>query len=262
MDVTDILRDRMQTPAGLQRMLSTSIAAHVLLAAAIIFAPGGLLTHRADEQRPVMTISLSGGGDGPRNGGMTTMGGRPVQAVADDAAKRVAITPPAAKTPEMTEPLPNAKPTKASKTPPPEIKEAPDQARGRTPTKGVQPSPGSTVSDTGVRGQGFGLSTGGGPGTGSTLDVQDFCCPAYIAVMVERIRSAWQRNQGTPGETLVKFTIQRDGSLTNTAVERGSGTFTLDAAAQRAVLQTRTLPPLPAEFPNPTLTVHLSFQYQ
>ncbi|HEY1910371.1 MAG TPA: TonB family protein [Vicinamibacterales bacterium] len=262
MDVTDILRDRMQSPAGLQRMVSASIAVHVLLAAAIILAPGGLLTHRADEQRPVMTISLSGGGDGPTNGGMTTMGGRPVQAVADDAAKRAAITPPAAKTPEMTEPLPNAKPSKAIKTPAPVVKEAPDQARGRTPTKGAQPSPGSTVSDTGVRGQGFGLSTGGGPGTGSTLDVQDFCCPGYIALMVERIRSAWQRNQGTPGETIVKFTIQRDGSLTNTAVERGSGTFTLDAAAQRAVLQTRTLPPLPAEFPNPTLTVHLSFQYQ
>jgi TonB family protein len=92
--------------------------------------------------------------------------------------------------------------------------------------------------------------------------VQDFCCPAYIALMVERIRSAWQRNQGTPGQVLVKFTIQRDGSLTNTSVERGSGTYTLDAAAQRAILLTRTLPPLPGEFPNPTLTVHLSFEYQ
>ncbi len=34
MDVTDILRDRMQTPAGLQRMISVSIAVHALLAAA------------------------------------------------------------------------------------------------------------------------------------------------------------------------------------------------------------------------------------
>ena len=36
MDVTDVLRDRMQTPAGLQRMISVSIAAHVVLAAALI----------------------------------------------------------------------------------------------------------------------------------------------------------------------------------------------------------------------------------
>ncbi len=162
----------------------------------------------------------------------------------------------------MTEPPPNAKLTKANKAPAQIIKEAPDQARGRTPTKGAQVAPGTTVADTGIRGQGFGLSTGGGPGTGSTLDVQDFCCPGYIALMVERIRSAWQRDQGTTGQALVKFTIQRDGSITNAAVERGSGTFTLDAAAQRAILLTRTLPPLPGEFPNPTLTVHLSFEYQ
>jgi TonB family protein len=264
MDVTDVLRDRMHTPAGLQRMISASLAAHALIVAIVIVAPGGLLSHHADPPRPVMTISLGGGGDGPQNGGMTTMGGRPVQVQTppEEIVKRVPFAPPAAKTPEMTEPLPNAKVVKASKAPAPIIKEAPDQARGRTPTKGAQPSPGSTVADTGIRGQGFGLSTGGGPGTGSTLDVQDFCCPGYIALMVERIRSAWQRDQGTPGQCLVKFTIQRDGSLTNTSVERGSGTFTLDTAAQRAVLQTRTLPPLPAEFPNSTLTVHLSFQYQ
>jgi hypothetical protein len=36
----------------------------------------------------------------------------------------------------------------------------------------------------------------------------------------------------------------------------------LDLAALRAVVGTRTLNPLPAPFPNPTLTVHLNFQYQ
>jgi hypothetical protein len=32
MDVTDILRDRMQEPPGFQRMVTLSIAAHVVLA--------------------------------------------------------------------------------------------------------------------------------------------------------------------------------------------------------------------------------------
>ena len=80
--------------------------------------------------------------------------------------------------------------------------------------------------------------------------------------MVVRIRQAWQQNQGATGQTLVKFTIQRDGSLTNVEVERPSGTSTLDLAALRAVMSTRTLQPLPEAFPNPTLTVHLNFQYQ
>ena len=263
MDVTDVLRDRMHAPAGLQRMVVASIAVHVLVLAGILFTPGGLLK-RAEDPRPVMTISLSGS-EGTRNGGMTPMGGRPVQEEkpADEPPKREAIRPPAAKTPEMTVPLPNAKPTKISKTTPaPNIKDAPDEARGRTPTRGAQTTKGSTVADTGVRGQGFGLSTGGGPGSGSTLDVADFCCPGYIATMQERIRSAWNQNQGGAGDCVVKFTIQRDGSLTGTTIARGSGNFALDAAAQRAVLQTRTLPPLPAEFPNPTLTVNLTFRYE
>jgi TonB family protein len=109
---------------------------------------------------------------------------------------------------------------------------------------------------------GFGLSTGGGVGSGSSLDVADFCCPEYIATMVVRIRQAWTPNLGAQGQTMVKFTIQRDGKLTNVEVERPSGTTTLDLAAMRAILSTRALTPLPDAFPNPTLTVHLNFQYQ
>src|SRR4030095_14421927 len=68
MDVTDILRDRMQEPPGFQRMVTLSIAAHVVLAGVIILAPRGLMGHR-ESVREVMTISLSGGGAGPRTGG-------------------------------------------------------------------------------------------------------------------------------------------------------------------------------------------------
>ena len=103
--------------------------------------------------------------------------------------------------------------------------------------------------------------SGGGPGTGSTLDVGDFCCPDDILLMVERIRSAWNQNQGTPGQVLVKFTIQRNGSIAAPSVERSSGNSALDLAALRAVVGTRTLPPLPEQFPNPTLGVHLNFDY-
>jgi len=261
-DVTDVLRDRMQAAGGLQRMLTVSTVVHLSLAAALLFAPGGLLKRAADPSRTVMTISIAGGGDLPQSGGLTPMGGRPVQTQAppEELAKREAIRPPAAKTPEMTMPLPNAKLVKPTSGP--SVKQAPDEARGRTPTKGAQTSPGTAVADTGTRGQGFGLSTGGGPGSGSSLDVADFCCPDYIAIMVTRIRAAWNQKQGATGNTLVKFTIQRDGSLTNVELERSSGTTPLDLAAMRAVVATRTLPPLPDAFPNPTLPVHLNFEYK
>ena len=260
MDVTDVLRARMQTPAGLQRMISASLAVHLALAGALIVSRGGLFT-RHDAPPTLMTISLSGNA-GPENGGMTALGGRPVQAVTPpDAPTREAARPPAAKTPEMTVPVPTAKPVKA--TPGPTVKQAPDEARGRTPTKGAQPAFGSAIADTGVRGQGFGLSTGGGAGSGSSLDITgDFCCPEYVAMMVARIRSAWNQNQGAAGASLIRFTIKRDGSIVDSSIEKPSGTTTLDTAALRAVMATRTLPPLPDAFPNPTLTVHLNFQYQ
>jgi TonB family protein len=261
-EVSDILRDRMQTPAGLRRMISASVSVHLVMAAFLVFGPGGVMTHRREAVRTVMTISLAGAGQGPDVGGLTPISGRPVQTQAppEELAKREPVRPPAAKAPEMTMPPPNARPTRA--TPAPAVKQAPEDARGRTPTRGAQTSEGNAVADTRVRGQGFGLSTGGGPGSGSSLDVADFCCPEYIATMMVRIRQAWQQNQSTTGQTLVKFTIQRDGTLTNAEIERPSGTSTLDLAALRAILSTRTLPPLPDAFPNPTLTVHLNFQYQ
>lgn len=259
MEVSDVLRDRMHEPSGLSGMLSLSIGFHALLAATLVFAPGGLLQQKRNPAT-IMTITLGGSGTGPDSpGGMTSIGGRAVQEVKPPDAPREALRPPAAKAPEMTMPVPNARPAKAAS---PTVKQAPDDARGRTPSKGAQPAFGSTSADTGVRGQGFGLTTGGGAGSGSSLDVADFCCPEYLQTMIVRIRQAWTSNQGTSGQTLVKFTIQRNGALTGAEIERASGNPVLDNAALRAVLTTRTLPPLPDAFTNPSLTVHLNFQYQ
>jgi len=261
--VTDVLRDRRGEPDGLQKMLVASMAAHVVVAALVMLAPSHWSARTSAPPRTVMTISIAGGGAGPLNGGMTTIGGRPIQEQTPPAEppKREAVRPPAVKAPEMTVPLPSAKPVKPiAKS---EIKQAPTEARGRTPTRGPQITGGNSIAETGVRGQGFGLSTGGGPGTGSSLDIiGEFCCPGYIATMVDRIRSTWQLNQGARGQTLIKFTIRRDGQLVDPVIEKPSGSTPLDLAALRAVVVTKTLPPLPNEYPNPALTVHLNFDYK
>jgi TonB family protein len=59
----------------------------------------------------------------------------------------------------------------------------------------------------------------------------------------------------------MKFTILRDGTIQAPQVERPSGFLALDNAAMRAVQLTR-LPPLPPDFDNSTLTVHVTFEYQ
>ena len=261
MDVTDVLRDRMNEPKGIERMAAASIAAHLLFVAAIVFAPGGWLDQRDAPPKTVMTISLGGGNEGPANGGMTSIGGRAVQQVRppDEPRRPEPVRPPAAKAPEMTVPIPNKPPVKAA--PAPKVTQAPEDARGRTPTRGDETRAGSAVAETGARGQGFGLSSGGGQGSGSRLDVADFCCPDYLVLMVQRIRANWQSRAEVPGVTIVKFTIQRDGTIAGAEVERTSGYTALDIAALRAVLGTRQLAPLPAGYPNPTLGVHLNFEY-
>ena len=145
-------------------MVTASLVLHGTLIVAMLLAPRGLLMRGADAPRAVMTISLGGGGEGPQNGGMTSIGGRPVQVVTppEETPVREAVRPPAAKAPEMTVAKPNAKPVKAP--PAPVVRQAPDEARGRTPTKGKEVQTGSAVAETAARGQGFGLSTGGGAG--------------------------------------------------------------------------------------------------
>ncbi|HEY7287531.1 MAG TPA: TonB family protein [Vicinamibacterales bacterium] len=261
MDVTDVLRDRAQSPDGLQRMVLLSFGVHLVFFLAILLSPGSMLGRHTDEPRHVMTISLSGAGEGPRNGGFTAAATQPVQVqTPPDPAKREAPRPPAARTPEMVMPTNTTKP---SKTPPVVVKNAPDDAKGRIPTQGNQTSKGQATAFTGARGQGFGgLSTGGGPGTGSTLDVADFCCPDYLVTMIDRVRSAWQNNQGATGLCTIKFTIQRDGQIADASVEKSSGSSILDIAALRAVVATKTLNPLPTAYTNSTLGVHLTFEYR
>ena len=61
---------------------------------------------------------------------------------------------------------------------------------------------------------------------------------------------------------VVKYTIQRDGTLSNATIEKTSGYTALDINALRAVMQTRKLLPLPVAYPNSTLGVHLNFEYR
>src|SRR5258706_1996988 len=106
MDVSDVLRDRMAQPAGLRRMVGFSLLIHLSVAAAVVLSPSGWLSMSAPEPRTVMTISLSGGNGGPANGGITTIGGRPVQAEPppEPPKRPEPVRPPAAKKPAMTGP--------------------------------------------------------------------------------------------------------------------------------------------------------------
>ena len=80
--------------------------------------------------------------------------------------------------------------------------------------------------------------------------------------MLDLIRRNWDERQQAAGTTVIKYTIQRTGGITDVIIERSSGYPALDFMAQRSLLVTRQLPPLPAAFTEPSLTVHLVFEYR
>lgn len=107
-----------------------------------------------------------------------------------------------------------------------------------------------------------GLGLGGEGGGGSPFD-QDFEYAYYVQQMLAKIHQNWQRVALQKGSTavVIRFTIFRDGHVENVEVETTSGVALLDRAAERAVLLSDPMPPLPNSYPRDQVGVHLRFEY-
>jgi protein TonB len=114
-----------------------------------------------------------------------------------------------------------------------------------------------------------GLPSGVAGGAGSTLsfgaDVAafdaDFPFSYYVQQLVSLIGANWFRPDASDGTVCtVSFRIQRTGQVTDVKVESGSGASYYDRAAVRAVYAANPLPPLPNDYRNEQLGVHLRFR--
>ncbi len=258
-----VLVERAREADGMRWTLLMSLGAHVLVIGAVLLGPSGWISgQEADEALDIMTLRL-GGPQGPGEGGLTPLGGRPVQAVVtlDEARRPEWVQPPTPTPPKMILPVPEEE-SRRRPEPVTEVVTVPEEARGRTPTTGPETVEGSTMADTGVEGLGIGLSTGGLGGIGGELSISDFCCMEYLETMLELIERRWDSNQSVPGTVVVRFAIPRSGVIEDVGVDRGSGYVALDLAAQRAVLLTRQIQPLPSRFPDDRLIVRLTFEYR
>lgn len=104
------------------------------------------------------------------------------------------------------------------------------------------------------------------PETGEmSLDAKDFPFAPYINRVRRKIAANWRVPEGSQGQERfcrVYFRIQRDGSVSDVAVEETSELFMFDQAAKRAVMNAAPLPPLPREYREGYLGVHFSFVYK
>ena len=89
----------------------------------------------------------------------------------------------------------------------------------------------------------------------------------YAQSMISKIRVNWYAimpqiiRTGMQGNVVIRFTIQRDGRITDVTILKSSGIPPYDMAAKRAIENSSPLNPLPKDFPNPSERVIASFYY-
>ena len=251
---SSVLLGRSQEIEGLNKMVLLSLAAHSVVIAGLIFAPSDWFASRVPTKVRPMTVSVQGNA-GPELGGMTSMSNRTVQK--EDPSATRTVTPPAPKAPEIPAPE-SVKP----KPPAPKVEKPVEKSSTTKPSTGKEVRTGAARAETGAQAVPFGGLASSSGGTGGVRTEGDFCCPEYLEAMKRAIYVAWNQNQGAAGLVEVKFTIRRDGMITNVEIEKPSSNPLLDLESRRAILTTRLLQPLPDRFTRPTLTVYLLFEYK
>lgn len=86
----------------------------------------------------------------------------------------------------------------------------------------------------------------------------------YLNVILAKISENWLNPYAGQNRTFLAtayFVIERDGTITDVKIEKGSGDRAYDASATRALLVTAKLPELPPEFKGERLKLHLEFEY-
>lgn len=252
--VSSTIAARAREPEGLRKMMMVSAVAHSIAIVAIVMGPWLFGTLRPEET--IMVVNFGGGTPGPDTGGMTPLSQRPVQKAEpkDELPKPTRPTPPAAQTPPMVEPI--AKPTPAK----PAQRQPSTAAKVAPPSTGETVRPGQSRVETASTSNEGGLSTGGTGGASNQGNV-NFCDPQYLGQMVSLIYANWKRETNVSARPVIRFVIQRNGTLTDITVRQPSGYYMLDNAAQRAVILTRAIPPLPACYPHSDYAMNLTFEY-
>jgi protein TonB len=110
----------------------------------------------------------------------------------------------------------------------------------------------------------LGRPTGSPQGSGAlTLQAGDFPYAWYLRVIERKIQETWKQPLSSrEGQHVVAvFEIARDGQVRRVSVEKTSGDAVYDQAALRAITEANPFPPLPDDFKDAPLRVHLGFTY-
>ena len=118
----------------------------------------------------------------------------------------------------------------------------------------------SAVPDA-VGGSGIGVGFGADGWKGGSGGAGNFPYQWYVNSVKKKLDENWNVTGGFSRRiyTQVAFTIARDGSLSGIEIEEKSGDDAFDYQARRAVLGSGPFPPLPRDYRESTLRVHVRF---
>lgn len=127
------------------------------------------------------------------------------------------------------------------------------------------------IGSGGAQGLDFGDAGGGELGTADqgplSFETSWYDWGPYAQSMVSRIRVNWYANMpslirtGIKGVVTIRFTIERDGRITDITILKSSGHPPYDFAAKKAIELSSPLNPLPKDFPNSSERVTAMFYY-
>ena len=257
-----------------KRAVYFSLGAHLVFLLLIIVAPHlprpsrkGLIHYIPLD----MVVAGGGGGGGGR-------GGRPAGTTQLPPAKKETLrdltTPQKAQAeaePAMRYPVEKPKREPKAKT---EKKAAISKPEPPPEEKTGQPG---TSAEAGGQGAGTGLRIGGGGGPGSGFGpggagfgpgggLANFPYTYYLNIITDRVSTNWFTSLVDPGisgnfQTIIYFRIEKNGQITDVKVEQSSGVTPLDLSAIRAVKSSAPFPPLPREYDEAYLGIHLIFEH-
>jgi TonB family protein len=255
-----------------RRAVYISFFAHIALFIFILISPSLPRPSRKGmiHYVPIDLLGPGGGGGGGRG---AAAAGKPAPPQAKKETLRDLTTPQKAKPeakPEMSYPVEKPKKTDKKTT---EKKAAISQAEP-PPAGAAESAPSSEgVAGTGM-GTGLRIGTGGpgggwgpgGPGYGGGTGLANFPYTYYLTIITDRVSANWFSSLVDPGvsgtfQTIIFFKIQRDGQITEVQVEQSSGLTPLDLSAMRAVKASAPFPPLPRDYEDAYLGIHLIFEH-
>ena len=245
--VGEVLAERQQSdiPWGVGTSLAVLLHAGIgaLLVISALNRPSRFIQPRAVAVRLVQAGNLRGGAPAPA-----------------PAPEPVPEKPKIVKPPEEQPPPPSSKALLLPKKEKEEKKKPPAPAlQSRTATQTQTSAPAAPSAQAGSGGP---VGMGGNVGVGgATFDQPDFTYSYYVERMLVTIGMNWFKPaESVPISPMIRFRIERDGTVSDPQLERSSGLPFVDKAALRAVMASSPLPPLPQEFKGRFLGVHLIFE--